>query len=459
MKEKMNRRNNLVRFYLEPGNITNLGKLRKYQIDAIVNAARPTLMDGDKNSVDGRIHKAIDKLNGSKKGYFNEEIRLEIDGINTKPKETIRCQRGKAVITKGHGLCPYVIHAVGTKYPKKTKSKLCCPSSTVQGLESCYREIVEILKQHSDIRNIAIPLIGSGNYGFPKEYALEIALASLNNAILDWYQKDPEIFLMENSRKAGNLPYIKVYIYIYGISVKSKEWIELEKTFFKFEKYIRKGKIISYQSSVVTQFQYLADVLLNDWKRGYFTIAKVFRIILLFLRIIFSPIILIKDGIGKNDWKRRRYIVEILTTLKAVSGIIFCLWSNCISSNKLLQILMAVSIIFLLDTVTYLLTSVLLVDIQRPSSNIIRSLILLFVNYMETQLDLSFIMYSFYQIKNIELTFWDVLTFVFVDQTVLGKCGETIYVFSYTRGCLEFLFITFAFSYFLNYIHPKKFSS
>lgn len=161
------------------GDISNKEELKKNQIDTIVNAANPTLMGSDVG-VDYAIHKAID--------HFNKKIRKELGESKDSPDKMIRCQRGKAVLTKGYGLCPYVIHVVGAKFdvPKakdKTWDYMRCSSSNVQIVESCYYEIVEILKENPEIKNVAIPVISSGAYGFPFWYALKIAIASVGNAL------------------------------------------------------------------------------------------------------------------------------------------------------------------------------------------------------------------------------------------------------------------------------------
>ena len=468
-KRKKEDRKNLLKFYIIKGDITNPEKIKKHNIDAVINAARPTLMGGTENGVDRRIHEVIDQKLREKGDTecFNDKIRREIDGVHIKPEETIRCQRGRAVVTGGYGLCPYVIHVVGTKYPKgkssgKKRMKISCPSSSVQGLESCYYEVVQILKQYSDIRSVAIPLVGSGNYGFPAEYSLRIALAGFYNAILEWYQRDPEIFSMENNRESSVKPYIKVYFYIYDTSAVSEdEYKKMLKMLYRFRKYIEKEKRISYRSSVTTQFQYFAEILKNDQKRGYFTIAKAFRLILVALRILFSPLLLVKDLAGRNDWKRRRCIVEVLSIVKAVSGILFWKLTFYVGGACLTKLLMVLSIVFLLDTVSYLLTLIILSDIQRPSTNIIRSLILLFVNYVEVQLDLAFVYYCFYDLKSQGFGFYDALVFAFFGtQTEMAEVYErSVQIFCYLREGLSFLFITFAFGYFLNHVRPRKFSS
>lgn len=180
------------------------------KIDTIVNAAKTTLM-GSNQGVDGDIHKAIDEL--LRKKYvgqkviptFNDMIRSELDVKGS--KNQILCPRGSAVITSGYELCDYVIHVVGSKYDigvdkhssfsiveRYLRNHEICSSSSIRTLESCYFEIVRILRRYPDIRNIAIPIIGSGEYGFPFKIAVKIAIASIGNALLEWQREDEESF-------------------------------------------------------------------------------------------------------------------------------------------------------------------------------------------------------------------------------------------------------------------------
>lgn len=174
------------------------------KIDAIVNAAKPTLMGGDGQSVDHSIHEKIDRMLPYGK-TFKDIIKKEVDLRPDLPDDAIRCRRGQAVVTSGgdpsgSGLCKYVIHVVGTEYDgpsigddsKRVPSF--CTSSCIQKLESCYREIVKVVMEHQDIRTIAIPVVSSGNYGFPFKIAVRIALASIGNALMEWRKRDVELF-------------------------------------------------------------------------------------------------------------------------------------------------------------------------------------------------------------------------------------------------------------------------
>ena len=94
------------------------------------------------------------------------------------------------MLTKAYGLCDYVIHVVGSVFDAETgktprflgkwmKKHNICSSSRVRTLESCYREIVRIIREHPDIKNVAVPIVGSGEYGFPFKMAVKTAIAGI----------------------------------------------------------------------------------------------------------------------------------------------------------------------------------------------------------------------------------------------------------------------------------------
>ena len=100
------------------GDITDKKLLKKLRVDAIVNAANPTLM-GSNQGVDGAIHAKLQKL---KKRICKE---LGTDRLANRQ----RCGRGKAVTTsdgeKGKKLCRYIIHTVGSKYAQQKSAEQC----------------------------------------------------------------------------------------------------------------------------------------------------------------------------------------------------------------------------------------------------------------------------------------------------------------------------------------------
>lgn len=126
------------------------GDITKIVVDAIVNAAKESLLGG--GGVDGAIHKAA----GS--GLLDECKRLG------------NCKIGQAKLTRGHKLpAQYVIHTVGPIWKNNSEHE----NKTL--LWNCYYNSLYLAKRNG-IRTIAFPNISTGIYGFPKKEAVKIAL-------------------------------------------------------------------------------------------------------------------------------------------------------------------------------------------------------------------------------------------------------------------------------------------
>ena len=127
-------------------------------VDAIVNSANPRPVVG--LGTDSSIHE--------KAGPELLAARQKIGPIPL----------GQAAITPAFRLpARYVIHTVGPVWDGGSygEEKL---------LRSCYDESLKLALEH-DCKSIAFPLIATNNYGFPKDKALQIAVAAFSEFLME----------------------------------------------------------------------------------------------------------------------------------------------------------------------------------------------------------------------------------------------------------------------------------
>lgn len=451
-KKWSNRKNISCMIEIYQGEIT--GFVKQNKITAIVNAASPTLMGSKVKSVDKSIHDFIDK-SMPKGDRFKDRIKKQLDKTANLPDTIVRCKRGETVVTSGYTLCDYVIHVVGIRYDgerlnssEKEKVILDVSSSCVGKLEKCYDEIINTVRKYPDITTVAIPLISAGNYGFPFELAFKIAIVSLGNALLRWRNEDPEMFERAQLKK--------IYVCV-KTDGKTKQEEVIRKTSEIYKAIFSNNQKATYQSSVEAHIRFWYEIIRYDGLRGYFAVAKMFRLVLLLLRTIFLPVVCLKDFIGGNNWQRRRTVVEITAIIKLFLPLIiaFAIPSMVLQSEAILMdITKYVIIYFMTDTLTYLLSLIVFADIQRPSANVIRSMIFLLINYIEVSLDIALLHYM--SSPDVE-SFSIALQFGILPETFsVEQCTAQLLYLNYG---VKFFFMTLAFGYFANHLRQRKFSS
>lgn len=156
-------------FEIVRNDITNM------RVDAIVNTANPEPIVG--SGTDSMVH--------AKAGPELLEARKQIGSI----------ERGEAAITPAFGLdAKYVIHTVGPSWIDGAHGE-------ADTLRKCYDNSMKLAVEYG-CESIAFPLMATGNYRFPKDQALQIAIAAFSSFLLE---HDLQIYLVVFNEQAFQL--------------------------------------------------------------------------------------------------------------------------------------------------------------------------------------------------------------------------------------------------------------
>ena len=193
--------------------------ITKMHVDAIVNTANP--MPGYGAGIDSAVYEAAGKEKLLAK-------RHEIGAID----------RGSSVITGGYNLpAKYIIHTVGTAWQggKEGEENI---------IRSCYRSVFEVALKN-DISSIAIPLLASGSYGFPKGIALRIALSEIE-AFMS--VSDMDVYLVVFDEKSVSLSselYGDIDEYINDNYVDEKNQVEYPDSYGRTESVVQRSEFFA----------------------------------------------------------------------------------------------------------------------------------------------------------------------------------------------------------------------
>lgn len=149
--------------------------ITQMRVDAIVNTANPRPVIGA--GTDAMVHRAA-----------GPELLLARQRIGS-------IAAGDAALTPAYALnAKYVIHTVGPVWEDGNQGE-------AELLRSCYEKSLRLAAEQG-CQSIAFPLISTGNYGFPKEKALQIAISAFREFLPE---NEMQIYLVVFDRDSFRL--------------------------------------------------------------------------------------------------------------------------------------------------------------------------------------------------------------------------------------------------------------
>lgn len=187
-------------FEIVRNDITNMA------VDAIVNTANPKSVIG--SGTDAGIH--------AKAGPELLEARKKIGNIPA----------GCSAITPGYGLtAKYVIHTVGPVWQGGDHNE-------ENLLRQCYDSALNLALENK-CESVAFPLISTGNYGFPKDRALQIAISAFSAFLLEHEMRIYLVVFHKDAFRLSEKLFHRVASYIDENYVAAKETAEYGAAFHR----------------------------------------------------------------------------------------------------------------------------------------------------------------------------------------------------------------------------------
>lgn len=162
--------------------------ITKMKVDAIVNTASPE--PGYGRGTDSAVYE-----------------KAGVRRLLARRKRIGRIEEGEAEITSAFSLdAKYIIHTVGPVWQGGERGE-------AAKLRSCYDKSLRLALKHG-CRSIAVPLISTGAYGYPKQEALEIAVSAVGEFLAEAEMTvylvvfDGESFVLSGNLFAGVEAYI-----------------------------------------------------------------------------------------------------------------------------------------------------------------------------------------------------------------------------------------------------------
>ena len=158
-------------------------------------------------------------------------------------------------------MCRYIIHTVGSKYDGSGEI---CSSSRIQTLENCYHSVIDEVKNIRIFEMWQCLSLALGIMASHLNLPWKFAVCSINNALLEWRQKDPELF--EKAKLE------RVYIFIFHPS-KAKTDEKFQTANWVMQKYhqlLMSNRKITYLTSRQAHLSYWKEIRMYDQERGYF---------------------------------------------------------------------------------------------------------------------------------------------------------------------------------------------